>query len=573
MLKVLNIKNLALIERLDLTLSSAKHGTGLTVLTGETGAGKSIVLQALNLLAGCRASASWIRSGEETASIEALFEVSPDKIELLNSIQDKGFETDGSFIVKRVFSSQGRSRYYINESLATARQAGELCENLLSIASQHDHQQLLTPRRHLDFIDTFGNLYEKRIAFSELFESWQELKTQHNKLLHHESEKEQRRDFLTFQCNEIRQANIKDNEDEGLAQAKKRLRSSDNLMKLGEQSYQLLSDSVVDSLAQVRKNLEQMASLDESASSLAEDIANSSYQLEDHMFRLRDYCESIPTDPALLDTIDERIDLLQGLKRKYGGPGNSLEEVLAFADKGEIELAEIDNMDQLLEKLTKELASKEKTILTDAAKLSSLRNKAAARLKAAMQQELKSLSFDEAVFSVEFHSASPDTEYDLEILSSTGWDRPEFMFSANPGEDEKPLVKIASGGELSRLMLALKCILAQGDQVQTVIFDEVDAGIGGKAAEAVALKIRELSEHHQVLCITHLPQIASHAESHFFVSKSVTDERTITSISPLSHEQRIHELSRMLAGDSITEQTIAYAKELIEKNRKPMRLF
>jgi DNA repair protein RecN (Recombination protein N) len=567
MLRELKITNLALIESLHLIFSgqeTSSASSSLVVLTGETGAGKSIILQALNLLSGCKASNTWIRTGADSASVEAFCDIHPDKRILLDGLQEKGFEVEDSLILKRALSRQGRSRYYINNSMATAALVGFVCENLFSVASQHEHQVLLNPRNHLNFIDSVGELWSKRDKFEKLFSNWTDLKNLQEKLQQQEQDREQRRDLLTFQLQEIHDSSITADEDAELAAEKKILKSSDTLMELGRISYDILSDTVVSNLGQIRKNLEQMAQYDQAASEISEKISNSSYELDDLARQLSQYLHNIPSDPMRLDEIDARIDLLQKLKRKYGGMQNELEEVLQYADSAEQELTELDTMDQRLADTVKKLVELEKDLITQADSLSEARKETTGRLEKAITQELSSLSFATAEFKVDFEPC----EKNLNELTPSGWDRVEFMFSANPGEPVKSLAKIASGGELSRLLLGLKCILARRDQVETVIFDEVDAGIGGQAAEDIALKIKQLSGHHQVLCITHLPQIASMADEHFSVGKILLNNRTHTEITLLDEDNRIQELARMLAGDSVADETLAFAKGLLRKAKK-----
>jgi len=567
MLRELKINNLALIETLHLIFSTHKTDTtpsSLTVLTGETGAGKSIILQALNLLSACKASNTWIRTGADSASVEAFFEIHPNKKILLNALSEKGFEVKNTLILKRIIHRQGRSRYFINDSMASAAFIEFVCENLFSVASQHDHQILLNPRNHLDFIDSIGELLSQRARFGELFVQWADLKTQQKKLQQQEQDREQRRDLYTFQLKEINECNISDGEDEKLTDEKKVLRSSDTLMELARISYEILSDSVITDLGQVRKNIDQMAQYDQTAQKIAERITSSSYEIDDLTQQLNQYLHNIPSNPVQLEEIEVRIDLLQKLKRKYGGPQNLLSEVIQYAEKAEQELAKLDTMDQRLAETAKQLASLEMELAAKADLLSGARIKTAGQLEKAICQELNTLSFATAKFKVHFEP----TGKKLEELSPSGWDRVEFMFSANPGEPVKPLVKIASGGELSRLLLGLKCILARKDQVETVIFDEVDAGIGGQAAEDIANKIKQLSNHHQVFCITHLPQIASKADEHFKVYKSLQNKRTATEINLLDDDNNVHELARMLAGDSVTDETIAFAKGLLEKGKE-----
>jgi len=570
MLRELVINNLALIDSLHLVFG-AHHRSGsdtgsLVVLTGETGAGKSIILQALNLLSACKASNTWIRTGADSASVEALFELGPEKKLLSDTLNEKGFEADDSLILKRIISRQGRSRYFINNSLANAPLMEFICENLFSVASQHEHQILLNPRNHLDFIDSIGGLWKRRTEFEELYARWNSLKTQQQELQQLARDRDQRRDLLSFQLKEISDSAIQTDEDEVLAAERKVLKSSDMLMELGKMSYEMLSDPVDINLNQARKNIEQMETHDASLKEITERITNSCYEVADLTRQLNQYLHNIPSDPARLEQIEERIDLLQKLKRKYGGQQNMLSEVVEYAEKAARELEDLDNMDQRLAESGKKLAAVERELTENAKELSAIRKKTSADLESVIRHELETLSFVSADFLVHFGPV----ENKVAELSPSGWDRVEFMFSANPGEPVKPLAEIASGGELSRLLLGLKCILARRDRVGTVIFDEVDAGIGGQAAEDIAIKIKQLAGHHQVLCITHLPQIASRADEHFKVEKSLKEKRTAAAITLLEKENRIHELARMLAGESVSDETTAFAKRLLQKGQEPL---
>ncbi len=553
MLKELIITNLALIEKLHVSFTE-----GLTVLTGETGAGKSIILQAIHLLGGGKAAATWIRSGAETATVEALFELNPRHGIIQEKLAEMGFEPEPELVVKRIVSLKGASRYFMNGSLATAKAVGEIMENLLSVASQHDHQQLLQPRSHLDCIDAVGGLWPQRLGVSQRYDKWVEARGVYQALAAKERDKEQRRDFLAFQVKEIEEAAVSSGEDAALVLERDRLRASDDLIGLGKKSWHLLAEAVNTPLSVVRKNLAQMAAFDPSLAGLAEDVAGNCFQLEDHVQAIRNYVETLASDPARLDAVTARLDLLQRLKRKYGG---ELDAVIACGREAKQDLAELEALDERLACLEKEVRHNETALAEAADLLSKGRQAAAQELAGKIRAALAALCFEQAVFDIVFKG--PDRE--LGSISRLGWDRPEFMFSANQGEEPKPLAKVASGGELSRLMLALKTLLAQKDQVDTVIFDEIDAGISGKAAEAVARKIRELSGHHQVFCITHLPQIASLADEHFLVQKSVVEARTKTTIIPLSPEKREQELARMLDGDSVSEQTLAYVRTLMER--------
>ncbi len=554
MLSELHITNLALIEKLTLSFSK-----GLSVLTGETGAGKSIILQAIYLLSGGKASASWVRTGAERATIEALFEVDQEHQSILSLLNDKGFDCDGNIVIKRILSHNGRGRFYINGSLATAKLVSEISENLLSVASQHEHQQLLSPRFQLDFIDIVGDLWQKRLAYSTLYDNWLEVKKEYEKLCSREMDKEQRKDFLTFQVKEISEAQIVPGEDEILIIEKNRLKGADDLNRIGRKNLLKLGEAT-SILAIIRKEMSQMADLDSSLSTLTEEISGHSYQLEDHQESLRNYLHTIPTDPSELDNILARIDLLQQLKRKYG---QDLNEIIAYGTSAGEELEALKSLDIQIEKLHKKLQQLEDKLLKSAAELTALRKETAVKLASSISTELSSLQFEQSLFEIHFNTHGDG----VASLTKTGNDRPKFMFSANPGEPVKPLAKIASGGELSRLLLALKCLFARKDQVETVIFDEVDAGISGKAAESVSRKIKELAAHHQVICITHLPQIASYADDHYLVMKSFNGERTQTTIDRLEPESKVAEIAKMLDGDSVSSQTLAYVRDLVSRNQ------
>lgn len=559
MLCELRVKNLALIESLELGFDQQMAG-GLVVMTGETGAGKSIMLRAIHLLSGRRASVDWIRSGAESCEVEALFELHPSHRQLLQKLEDGGFASESSVVIKRIVSSSGRSRFYVNGSLATARIVSELAMELLSVASQHDHQQLLQPPLHLDYVDTLGDLWPDRQELGSVYKKWQIKQRALNDLRRKEQEKEQRQDFLRFQVNEINEAQLTPGEEEMLVVEKKRLKNAQTLIGLSQSSYELLSRELMDGLTSLRQNVVQLAAIDPQALKLSEDISGFTFLAEDHVNELRAYRDSLQSEPYRLDQVAERLDLLQQLKRKYGA---TLEQVIEFAANGEQELLHLENMEKEIKDLEEELLALENEMCELGHGLSSKRKNTVASLEKAMVAELSSLAFDRPEFRVQWQ----DVEKIAETMKPSGWDRGEFFFSANPGEPLKPLTKIASGGELSRLMLAMKCLLARKDMVDTVIFDEVDAGIGGEAAEAVARKIQELSTHHQVFCITHLPQIAARGTMHYQVSKYVDDGRTQTVVVQLSTESRVQELVRMLAGDSATKQTQAWAEELLVKGR------
>ncbi len=560
MLQELRVNNLALIDTLELDFSDI--ATGLIVFTGETGAGKSIILQAVHLLTGGRASPSWVRNDCDQAVIEALFDISGHP-ELAVLLHEHGLDNGHEAILRRVVSSRGRSRIFINDRLATTRLVAELAENLVNIASQHDHQQLLRSSNHIDFLDGYGELLDMRRGYSLLYSRFQKLARQLRKLQQQEQDKEQRRDFLSFQLKEIRDTDPQPGEDEELVKERDLLKSSTTLAGLAGRSHNLLQNQMLEHLVEIRKNMEQAAALDSGVKELADRISSACFEVEDMEGALRDYRNSIPRDQVRVDTIASRLAQLRQLQRKYGP---TLAEVIAFADKVRQELRSLDSLEQKILDLEKEQREIESEAMQKAKSLSTARSQVAAALAEAMGQELSSLSFNQALFEVAMAGAERP---EAGRLSPTGLDTVEFLFSANPGEPAKSLANVVSGGELSRLMLAMKCLLARRDKVDTVIFDEIDAGIGGEAAEAVARKIEELAGHHQVFCITHLPQIAAHADAHFLVEKTVSENRTLTTIGILSRQERVAELARMLGGDDPSEQTQALASEMAERKMNP----
>jgi DNA repair protein RecN (Recombination protein N) len=555
MLQELRVNNLALIDTLELDFSEIADG--LLVFTGETGAGKSIILQAVHLLTGGRASQSWVRNDCDQAVIEAVFDIG-DHPEITAFVQEHGLDNGREVIVRRVVSSRGRSRIFINDQLATARLSAELTENLVNIASQHDHQELLRSRSHIDFLDGFADLFEIRHEFSQLFGHWQKGEQELAELKAREQDKEQRRDFLSFQLKEIREVDPVPGEDDKLSRERDLLKSSTTLAELAGKSHALVQNNLLEHLAAIRKNMEEAARLDPEVQELATRISSACFEVEDLEGALREYCRSIPMDQGRMEVISERLGRLRQLQRKYG---QMLSDVLEFADTIEGELQTLDSLEQEITARERDQKQLFTELSVKADVLSAARQKAANRLATAMRQELSSLSFKQSLFEVRLTQGTGQPSE----LSRKGKDSVEFLFSANPGEPPKPLASVVSGGELSRLMLAMKCLLARRDKVDTVIFDEIDAGIGGEAAEAVARKIAELAGHHQVFCITHLPQIASHADAHFLVEKKVTDKHTSTSIRRLNRPERVAELARMLGGDNPTKQTIALAHELVER--------
>lgn len=564
MLEALCIRNFAIIDDLQISFQD-----GLTVLSGETGAGKSIIISAVNLLLGSRASGRLIRSGADCAELEALFRVPPGGA--LAAMLAAADCADGdALVVRRLISRNERHRVYLNNRLSTMQALASATASLASISGQHAHQGLLNEDRHLLILDRFGGHMGLREAlgacYGALLPLNQELKT----LNARKDRQTERLELLRFQLKEILDADIQPAEDERLAQEQLRLRSAETLFRTAQESIDGLyaaQGAVVERLAEIQKSLEKASGLDAELAPVARRLAETGYQLEDMVDGLRRYRDTVSMDERRLEMVESRLDLLRALKRKYGG---SLAVVAERRAAIEEELAQIGNLDVRMAAVRQQIAAQHARLAEQCRRLSSQRENSARRLGRKVESELASLNMAQTRFEVLLQPipADPQTDPFLTVegfsVGETGYDRACFMIAPNVGEELKPLAAIASGGELSRVVLALKAILAQSDAVATIIFDEVDAGIGGGVAEMVGQKLAALARHHQVLCITHLPQIARFADHHYRISKHVAGGRTHTRIAPLTAEERVQEIARMLGGATITAKTLAHAREMLD---------
>jgi DNA repair protein RecN (Recombination protein N) len=575
MLKELSIRNFAIIEDLRI-----RFDTGMTILSGETGAGKSIIINAVNLLLGSRASAGLIRTGEESAELEALFEVSPDSGSAA-FLAEQGDDPGEGLLVRRVVSCNNRHRIYLNGRLATMQLLKQVTANLASISGQHAHQRLLKEELHLTLLDQFGGLIPLRKAVRERYEDLVPLLAKRRQLIERRASKAERMELLQFQQAEIASAAIEPDEDAHLEVERTRLRNTEQLLQVVSGSIDGLYTSpgaAVERIGEVRKSVEVAARLDGALAPMVADLGEAAYQLEDICERLRDYGKTLAVDDGRLSEVEERLDLLTRLKRKYGG---SLAAIKAHFEQITAELEAAENMDADLEALEAEIARVRDELVALSLELSAQRVKQAVDMAAQIEAELRALKmgstrFEVAVTQVEADAvataaataavdtgADPNLVHEGLCLSEKGLDRAQFLISPNVGEAIRPLASIASGGELSRVILALKAILAKTDAVQTIVFDEVDAGIGGDVAEIVGAKLDALARLHQIICITHLPQIAKFGEAHFKIVKKVVKGRTTTTIARLDPEARIQELARMLGGVEITDTTLAHAREML----------
>lgn len=555
MLTELRITNFALIDRLSLQFS-----TGFHVLTGETGAGKSIVVDAIAVLVGGRATADLIRADAEEAILEASFSLAASN-PALDELREQGIVAvdETVVIVRRILSRSGRHRIYLNGNLVPLHTLQRLAGTLVDIHGQHDQQSLLAPKTQLDLLDACGQLLDLRARVSRQYQVWhdgqQELEDA-DRVFH---ERQRQEELIRFQYRELLDADLKTGEDETLEAERQRLAHARRLAELGQDAYDLLygnDQSVLAGLARVEERLTVLAGIDSEQSewpTLCESVA---IQLRELSHRLHEYRQQLDEDPDRLRQIEERLDHIQRLKKKYEA---TIEGLLSKADTLEHQLDALSSLENRCTALRERVVEDRQALMSLAEQLTAGRKRAAERLEKRITQELRALRMDPIRVHIEVVPLEEGS------LGPMGRDRVEFLFSANPGEPLAPLAKVASGGELSRLMLAIKTVLADTDTVPVLIFDEVDTGIGGAVATVMGQRLRALAGYHQVFCITHLPQIASHATSHWLVEKAMEKKRTVTRITPLDSAARQGEIARMVGGLSITNAVRATAAQMISE--------
>lgn len=558
MLSHLVIRNFAIIDHLEVPFEP-----GLTVMTGETGAGKSIIVDALNLLLGGRASGDVIRTEEDAAVVEGIFDLADDR--RLNALlRERGIETlEGQIMIRRIVSRSGRNKVFVNGSLTTVATLAEITSGLVDISGQHEHYSLTAPERHVDVLDAFSDLADDRQAMAGAFAEVQRLRSALSNLQQNMRDRAQRIDFLKFQLEEIDRVEPVEGEDEQLRQELGVLRHAEKIATATNQAVRQLYDdheSAAVRLASSIADLQRAAAHDPRLAEHAERLEEARIIVEEVVRDLQGYHDDLDDDPRRLDKIQERLEELRRIERKHGG---DVASVLAHAAEMRAELDDLDNAEQRTEELEGELAAAEDAAFDIAVKLSRKRRKAAVVFAEAIERELADLNMAKTKFVVSFEPGSVPASVAEVTLTSRGLDEIEFLIAPNVGEEPKPLSRIASGGEMSRIMLAIKTVHSDRDAVATYIFDEVDAGIGGETADMVAIKLRATAEGHQVLCITHLPQIASRGHHHYRVEKSAAKGRTQSTIRPLDTEERVDEIARMLGGTRITDKTRDAARELL----------
>ena len=561
MLTTLRIKNLALVSDLTLELQS-----GYNVVTGETGAGKSIILGALNLVLGERADRSLIRSGEESCSVEAVFDVKKLRAPLKGFLEENGLEPceENQLVLKRTFTGAGTNRQFINGSPTTLATLASLGEWLVDMHGPHDHQSLLHAGKQLAILDAFGGLEKDRDAFGELVRRRTALEAEKSALVVDEKTYAQQLDLLRFQVQEISAARLKEGEDVEVEAEFHRASNAAKLLQLSQAALDVLSESDTSLLTQsgaVGRVLAELQRVDASAVNLVELHAQAAETLRELQSAVSHYADKVDVDPARLSELEERLNLLHLLKRKYGA---TVADVIAFGAEAKQKLQSLESRDAELARINAALEKLAAEILAAGKKLSAARKKVIPQLSKAVSQQLEDLGFKQSKFDVQIDSAvsltqsalSPQRETEQNPLRTsrplreTGLDEIEFQFAPNLGEPAKPLRAIASSGEMARVMLALKTVLAAEDEIPVLVFDEVDANVGGETANAVGEKMKQIAAKRQVFCITHLPQVAAAADAHYVVAKQVKNGRTISEITLLEKKSRVTELARMLGGQS-----------------------
>ena len=549
-LALLRIKNLALVEDLEWSIAP-----GFTAITGETGAGKSIIIGALQLLLGERTDKSLIRTGTEQCVVEAVFE-GPQLAQLKTTLEEAGVDAcDGELLLRRTFSITGTNRQFINGSPTTLAVLKNLGDGLVDLHGPHDHQSLLSAEQQLRLLDAFAHAEGTRTEFQQIFRQWHSLMAERNSLSAAEGAREQELDLLRHQVAEIEGAKLSEDEDEDEITSRYKVASNaKRLIELaGAVSTRLTEadESVVAQLAETQKLLRELEKIDGEIGPLADAHAACVTELSEIANTLTGYAERLDLDPAQLAALEERVSLLQTLKRKYGG---TIAEVIAFGDRAAERMRKIEGRDVELERLAYEISVASAEVQRVGKSLRTLREKEAPKLADNIREQLRDLGFRQSEFEAKLSA--------LDEPRATGLDAVELLFSPNPGEPVKPLRSIASSGEISRLMLAIKSALAAQDSIPLLVFDEIDANVGGEIAHAVAAKMKALAADHQVLCITHLPQVAAAADSHFVITKEVTQGRTQTRLGEVKGKTRREEIARMLGGQ--TESALHHASALLK---------
>lgn len=548
------MKNCALVEELRLNIDEK-----LNILTGETGSGKSIIIDALGLCLGEKYDRSFLRKGTDKGLVEAVFYSKSNYLNKVLEENDLELDEDNMLVITRVIYADGKSVGRVNGRTVKMGVLKKIASRLIDIHGQHQTQALFNKETHLEFVDLFGEneLIKYKQEYKDIYEKYSEIKKELSMITENKDDMQIQReiDLLKFQINEIESANLSKEEYEDLLKQRDVYRNSEKIYSNLNLSYQHLYDgsvNAVDLIGNAVRELSSIAEYDESLNNYNNDIERIMYELQDISREIRNYKENINFEPYELEQIELKVDEINNLRRKYG---ETIEDIFDYYNEIKSRLDEILNRDERVEKLKSEILEFEKKLSIKADNLTEARKTVAAKLEEILLIELKSLNMKNVVFKVKFEK--------VEFMQK-GQDDVEFMISFNLGEDIKPIYKVASGGEMSRFMLAFKTILADIDQIDTLVFDEIDTGISGIAAQIVGEKLSNIGKKKQIICITHLPQIAANADTHYCIEKSTSNERTFTTIQKLDHSQKRDEIARLIAGSNITEKTIEHANEIIE---------
>lgn len=554
----MTIKNFAIIESLSLTFQE-----GMTVLTGETGAGKSIIIDALGLLVGGRGSTDFIRHGEERLELQGLFALAEDNLACRNALLENGIDaSDDMVVLERSLFRSGKNSCRINGKLVTTVLLRQIGSKLIDIHSQHEHQELMNEEFHLSLLDRFSadKIKPALTKYQTNFKEYQTILREWQNWTKNERELAQRLDMLRFQQQEIENANLQAGEEDRLLEQKNVLANFEKLNENLQGAYTAIQGEPggLEFIGEAMRQMEAAASIHTDYKAVSEAISSSYYMLEDSMSQIRQSLDQLEFQPEELNQIESRLNDLNQLKRKYG---KTIEDIIQYEKEISTEMEKLTDSESHVGHLETKMATLKTELTKQASTLTDIRKKAAATLEKQIKQELNQLYMEKAIFSVHFES-------DKTELTESGQDSVVFYMSTNPGEPLKPLAKIASGGELSRMMLALKTIFSRHQGITSIIFDEVDTGVSGRVGQAIAEKIYAVSVDSQVLCISHLPQVAAMANHHYYITKKVQNKRTTTSVTILKGEQKVEEISRMIAGIEVTELTKQHAKEMIQQAEK-----
>lgn len=568
MLQQLQIQNIAIIDKVEIEL-----GEGLNVLTGETGAGKSIIIDSINAILGERLSKDLIRAGKDKALVEAVFVIDDDRLNGL--FEEFGIEPeeDGTLIISREFTLSGKNTCRVNGKIATVSMLKQLGEMLIDIHGQHDNQSLLRTESHIDLLDSFGDgsIHSLKNNYTEKLSKYREIKARLKSLSGDKNDRERKIDFLKFQIDEIRKAKLKPNEEEELNKQRIILQNSEKIISNFSSAYELIGvgtkgeKSASDTIGEVLSLIGEISKLDDSYAAVLKRLEGISFELEDIVGEVRSIRDGIEYNPELLEEIEERLDLIYKLKKKYG---ETIEEVIEFMANAKIELEDIQNNEEMVNKLRDELKKIDDDLYNLAKDISAKRKHAAGLLEGKIGTELNDLEMKNARLKVNVEFDESFDEGSARKYNHNGLDKVEFLISTNAGEPLKPLAKIASGGEMSRIMLAIKTILAKVDKISTLIFDEIDIGISGKAAQKVGEKMSYISRNHQVISVTHLAQIACIADNNYYIEKAAKADSTSTTVRKLKENEVRSEIARIIGGANISDITLKHAEEMIDYAKK-----